>query len=402
MPSALVLGGGFDQWPLVRSLRNRGYRCVLLDHAAHPVAAPDCDVHIRRSALDLHAVCAVARAESVSFIVSVAMDPAVPVIAEASAALELPTLLPPAASAAATSKVLMKQRIVAAGIATSRQVVISGHDLSAVADLQFPVVAKPEHGTGGRGVTAVDDMTDLPAVIAAIRTETGQSTVVVEEFTGGREVSVDCFTTGGETQLVCVSDLVGTAAARPGFAVIRCQTPADLTPEQLRGLQSTAVRLAEVFEITGGPWIFQAILNPSPWVVEVGARIAGGRKPRFVKVATGVDLLGAYIDDLAGIQPDLRARADATGATVTYVYGRAGVVAGYRGLGEALAGVEYLEVFKEAGARLTGGLSPRDRILEFCTPDRDSDHRLEREILQRIDCVSADGSSLIRRQLYAH
>lgn len=399
--SILVLGAGFDQRPLIRCARERGLRTVVLDEAQIPVGVQDCDVHVKRSPLDLRTVCDVARAESVAFIVSVGFEPAVPVIAAASESLGLPTLLASGAAQAATRKDLMKQRIRGAGIRTSRQVVLAGEDLSQVSDLSFPVVVKPQTGTGGRGVSAADTMGELVRAIEVLRRDTSDPTVVVEEFVVGPEVTVDCFTAAGRTHLVCVSDLVGTPAARPGFAAIRCQNPAVLTRDQTLELSAIATRLSGAFEIRSGPWLFQAKLTPQPSVIEVGARIAGGRKPRFVKLATGVDLLGAYLDDLSGYLPDLQARRPATGATVTYVYGRAGTVAGYRGVEAVLGdGAEYVEVFRPPGSPLTGALTPRDRILEFGTVGADPGRIAEGSVLQRIDCFDVDGRSLIRRDLY--
>jgi biotin carboxylase len=399
--SILVLGAGFDQRPLIRCARERGLRTVVLDEAQTPVGLADCDLRVRRSPLDLRAVVEVASAESVAFIASVGFEPAVPVIAAASDSLGLPTLLSSGAAQAATRKDLMKQRMRAAGIRTSRQVVLAGEDLSRVSELTFPVVVKPQTGTGGRGVSAADTMGELLRAIEVLRRDASDPTVVVEEFVVGPEVTVDCFTAAGSTHLVCVSDLVGTPAASPRFSTIRCHSPASLTEDQIMALSEIATRLCGAFEIRSGPWLFQAKLTPQPSVIEMGARIAGGRKPRFVKLATGVDLLGAYLDDLSGRPADLQPQNPAPGATVTYVYGHAGTVAGYRGVEAVLGdGAEYVEVFRPPGSRLTGGLTPRDRILEFGTLGADPDRIAEWSVLQRIDCFDVDGSSLIRRDLY--
>jgi hypothetical protein len=239
--------------------------------------------------------------------------------------------------------------------------------------------------------------------VSDVRAVAGRERVVIEEYVPGPEVTLDCFTRAGRTTIVCSSTLVPTAAARPGFSFIRCISPHDMDAGEFNAVQNLAHRVATAFDIDSGPWTLQAKLGGEPTVIELGLRIAGGRKPRFIRTATGVDVVGAYIDDLSGAVPDIAARPTDRVTVLSYVYGRAGRVAGYRGVDAAIrgGGCEYVQLLREEGTTLGGGLAPRDRVLEFCVTGGDSAAALtaESDVLASIDCVEASGHSLLRREL---
>jgi biotin carboxylase len=165
----------------------------------------------------------------------------------------------------------------------------------------FPVVVKPADGTGSRGVRLCCDPAEVrdhtAGLLARRRDERGRPVipaVLVEEYIAGPEYSVETFGT----------KVIGITAKHlgplPAFVECGHDFPASvaLGPERLG---AATVAALDVLGLGFGPAHTEIRLGTAgPVVIEVNPRLAGGRIPTLVRLATGIDLVGATVDAAIG------------------------------------------------------------------------------------------------------
>ena len=161
----------------------------------------------------------------------------------------------------------------------------------------LPVVVKPVDGTGSRGVrlcnTAGEVRRHGAALLAQDRDERGRPTlaaVLVEEFVAGPELSVETF---GTRVVGITAKYLGPP---PWFVEIGHDFPIDV-----ENVGAVARAALDALGLGFGPAHTEVRLGArGPVVIEVNPRLAGGRIPTLVRLATGIDLVGATVDGVIG------------------------------------------------------------------------------------------------------
>ncbi|WP_424858162.1 ATP-grasp domain-containing protein [Streptomyces sp. SAI-170] len=161
----------------------------------------------------------------------------------------------------------------------------------------YPVVLKPSAHAASIGVIRVDtpeqlaSAYDFAARAAAQGTES--TSVLVEEYLDGPEVSVECVTHRGETTVVAVTRK--TVSAPPFFEELAHSVDAA---NPLLDVVAPAARAAiHALGITDGvSHIEMRLVDGQPRLIEVNGRLAGDMIGHLVRLATGIDLARAAAD----------------------------------------------------------------------------------------------------------
>jgi biotin carboxylase len=146
--------------------------------------------------------------------------------------------------------------------------------------------------------------------------------VLVEQYVTGPEVSVETFG----------SQVVGVTAKHLGPLPDFVEAGHDFPADGQEAAAATALRAVEALGLAWGPAHTEVRLAPggaagrggpssegagspvSPVVIEVNPRLAGGEIPVLVRLATGVDLVGATVDLATSAVPAVRRRPDRPGS----------------------------------------------------------------------------------------
>ncbi|MFD5133978.1 ATP-grasp domain-containing protein [Streptomyces olindensis] len=170
----------------------------------------------------------------------------------------------------------------------------------------YPVVLKPAAHAGSIGVIRVDHHDQVPAAydFAARPAGVGKqnTSVLVEEYLDGPEVSVECVTYRGETTVVAVTHK--TVSAPPFFEELAHSVDAS---DPLLDVVAPAARAAiGALGITDGvSHVEMRLVDGRLRLVEVNARLAGDMIGHLVRLATGIDLPRAAADIACDHAPDL-------------------------------------------------------------------------------------------------
>jgi biotin carboxylase len=172
--------------------------------------------------------------------------------------------------------------------------------VAAATDIGLPVVCKPADGTGSRGVRHCPDLATVAAharrLLAQRPDERGAPALpwlLVEEFVDGPEFSVE--TLAGEV----VGETTKHVGPLPHFVETGHDFPAR--SPRVADVAAVAARAVKALGLDWGAAHTEVRLGPAgPVVMEVNPRLAGGQIPILVRLATGIDLIGAVVDRAIG------------------------------------------------------------------------------------------------------
>ncbi|MES4825611.1 ATP-grasp domain-containing protein [Streptomyces anthocyanicus] len=170
----------------------------------------------------------------------------------------------------------------------------------------YPVVLKPSAHAGAIGVLRADTPQQLTAAYqAAERTaerDAENTSVLVEEYLDGPEISVECVTYRGATTVVAVNRK--TLSPPPHFEQLAHSV--DAADLLLKTVAPAARAAITALGITDGvSHVEMRLVDGRPRLIEVNARLAGDMIGHLVRLATGIDLARAAADIACGHTPDL-------------------------------------------------------------------------------------------------
>jgi biotin carboxylase len=241
-------------------------------------------------------------------------DTSVSVAARAAAALGLPGNFVESVDTA-RSKVRMRERSEQAGLPTPRSARVTSLDelYAAAAEIGFPSVIKPEFGAEAIGCLRVDSVESFPDIYPAVRKELeGRddldlrvgNDLLLEEYLDGVEFDIDLVLEDGECVFSSVSQNWPTA--EPAFLEAGLHCPPDHSSEEVGQLVDLSTRTVQAFGFERGVLHVEGkCTSKGPRIVEVNARLAGGRIDQVVEAVWGVDLIEAQLRSALGLPQQL-------------------------------------------------------------------------------------------------
>lgn len=283
-PVAIVLGGTTPHKILIENLKNRGYKTLLIDYTNNPPAASAADIHIKESTLDTTAVEKIALQHKAKLIISAALDQPLPISISISEKLGLPVPFDSKTANTLTNKIAMKQVMDENGIPTPAWHFFEKSTAPDLSHLKYPIVIKPEDGTGSKGVfilnTELELELELEHTLEEAFNASSTGKVIAEEFITGIELSIDCVVSHGISNILLLRerykcDINGDPK---GTQCVATLSPAKITEDQYNALSNIVSRAASAFNIKNGVLLLQAIINPKSeiFIIEIAGRVSGG------------------------------------------------------------------------------------------------------------------------------
>lgn len=306
--SILFLGGSRQQVPAIEKAKSMGYRAVLIDYLKDNPGQHVADKWYCESTTDVDAVYRIAKAEAVSGILPYASDPAALSAAIVCERLGLPTN--PARSVEILGvKHEFRKFLQENGFASPRNFTFSPDtEIAKVVEqslnLTFPIVVKPTDSSGSKGVSFLEDRSNLKQAIEHAALYSRNKVLIAEEFIvrgypyviGG-----DIFVENGKVVLFgdmeCLRDDNGRSLIPVGE-----KKPNGLNDKQRLALYSELQRLVEALEIRGGELNIELLIDREdrPHFLELGPRAGGNMIPIQLSDAYEVDLIKANINAALG------------------------------------------------------------------------------------------------------
>src|SRR3954454_11375841 len=223
---------------------------------------------------------------------------------------------PPESIDAARSKVRSRELSTALGLPTPKARRVQSLDelFAASSYVGFPAVVKPEFGASAVGCIRVDDMESLPKVYTLVRDVVAAddlsffragNDLLIEQYLDGVEFDVDLIMHDGTCVFSSVSQNWPTA--EPAFQETGLHCPPDHAARPIRRLVDLSVQTAQAFGFRSGVLHVEGkCTSQGPRVVEVNARLGGGRVAEIVRNVWGVDLVEATARAALGLPPNVK------------------------------------------------------------------------------------------------
>ena len=243
------------------------------------------------------------------------------VAARVAATLGLPGN-PPESVDAARSKVRTRELSTELGLPTPKARRVRSLDelFAAAAHVGFPAVVKPEFGAAAMGCVRVDNLESLPNVYSLVRgvvnTESdgifrAGNDLLLEQYLDGVEFDIDLVMENGKCVFTSVSQNWPTA--EPSFQEKGLHCPPDHDRKAVGKLVDLVVKTVQAFGLHRGVLHVEGkCTTRGPRIIEVNARMGGGRIWDYVQSVWGVDLVEAHLraclDLPANVKPSRRPR----------------------------------------------------------------------------------------------
>lgn len=251
------------------------------------------------------------------------------------------------AARAAADKHALRRALTAAGLPQPRFGLVTA---AAEVDpgLRFPVVVKPLHLSGSRGVMRADDPAALAERIARLRRlldrpEIGQrdpeasARILVEEFVPGPEVAFEGLLAGGRLHTLAIFDKPDPLDG-PFFAETLYVTPSRHPAPVQERIAAAVTAAAAALGLREGPVHAELrIAGDQVVVIELAARAIGGLCGRVLRFGAGLSLEEVLLAHAAGQSPGSLEREAAAGGVYMLPPLEAGVLRAVEGTGDARA-----------------------------------------------------------------
>jgi biotin carboxylase len=311
----MILGGGHTVLPLIEAARSMKLHVVVVSPTGPYVGLPLADTHVACDVTDSNAVLAAARQLAIDGIATTGTDIAVPTIGRIVDALALPGTGFDAATCC-SDKWLMKQRLASEGVPVAAGRLTTRDEAKALAcELGFPVFIKAVDSSGSRGVTRVNDESEVDAAWIEAQHASLSGRVIVEQCVDGLEFGAQVVVEGERATSVFLHN--DQLSPPPIFAPIGHSMPCTLPPR----LATVASRVCrDAVEALG---IRNSIANVDlmavddrVYVLEVGARMGATCLPETISIYGGFDAYSVAIRLAlgmpAGIPPEPTGRPNAS------------------------------------------------------------------------------------------
>ncbi len=300
MSRLLVLGAGRHQAPLIARANERGVETVAIDPYEDSAGKLIATHTVLGDALDDETVLDAARRFDVHGIATVGTDQALVPWARVADALRIPCHITPEAAVSATNKTVMRTALASTGVPMPSAWTLGPTDGPASVSLRYPLVAKATDSQGQRGMTIVRERDDLEASVAAARTVSRSSTVILEEFVEGPEVTINAWLDDGKLTACSVHDRL-TYNPPPSVGIC-LQHIAPTIHSADAEFRSIAYDVARAYGVERGPLYIQCIMGTDGVrVIEAAARVGGGHEAQLLPRLLGFDLIDRTIDVALGV-----------------------------------------------------------------------------------------------------
>ena len=337
----LAVLGSMDEFArLVRTAQDRGAYVVVCDGypegPAKRIADASYDIDVR----DTRAVAEMCRVERVDGVVSSFSDVLAENLVEICEELGFPVYLDSEHMRYLRDKRSMKKMFDELGISYPRSVEVYRESVVAdLADLRFPVVAKPVSAYGSHGVRVFESAEEVERRFDEVAAFSDGDCLLCEEYDDGYEFNMMSWIVDGEPVVLEIADREKTKDGEGSIPrVTRIVYPSRFTVETLDEARAIVAKVARYVGMRNGPLCMQFFWSPlrSIRVCECAGRIFG-YEHELLEIAGGPtieDILLDYVYDrdniacrLAGHSPFLPYRAAGL-----YFHGKPGIVACIEGI----------------------------------------------------------------------
>lgn len=286
MKKVLILGVAPVQAEAIEKLNDLGYETHAIAMKKDGPGADQADYFSEINIIDQPAVKAYITEHGIDAVYSVGSDLAMPVANQLSEALDLPHFVSYETAYACNHKDEMRAQT--KGIKGSVPFEITT-DPKHQTQIDYPVFVKPTDGQGQRGITLVEQPSDLPDAIQFAVEHSREGAAIIERYIDGYEISVNGYVVNGKLEFTLVS-MRETWPKHPGLIHKHIIDPNYDYP--LDSIQQAIQAHLETLKIDNGPVYAQVkVMDAEAFIIEITPRFDGCHMHKLIQYYNQDELL---------------------------------------------------------------------------------------------------------------
>ncbi len=304
----IIIGANEFQYKLINKANNVGYETHVFAWEEGAIAKDIATFFYPISITDKEKILEKAKEIQPDAVISIASDLAMPTVNYVAEKLELigNTML---STELMTNKFQMRERLSKNNLPSPWYKLVSIYDDLKNEELKFPLIVKPIDRSGSRGITKVSSLDELKAAIELAKNVSFLDIVLVEEYIGGIEYSIESISQNGNHQVLQVTEKFTTGS--PHYIEIGHLQPAKISKKLQKNIEEIIIESLTALEFKNGASHAEIkIDNDKISIIEIGGRMGGDFiGSDMVQISTKIDFLKLVLDvalgkDILGINND--------------------------------------------------------------------------------------------------
>lgn len=303
----MLLGGSRYLLPVIEAAKKLQIYTITCDYLPDNFAHKFSDEYCNVSIIDKEAVLAAAKELKIDGIMSFACDPGVATAAYVAEKLGLPACGPYESVRILQNKGLFRKFLADNGFVVP--VAKSYKDIATAVkeadQFNWPIIVKPTDSAGSKGVTRVDDPSQLEESIRYALSFSHSDEFIIEDFIEKKGFSSDSdgFSVDGELKFVSFSSQRFDEKADNPYTPSAYSWPSSISKEHQEELRSEIQRLLKLLNMRTSVYNIETRESTAgkAYIMEVSPRGGGNRLSEMLRYATGVDLITNAVRASVGI-----------------------------------------------------------------------------------------------------
>lgn len=304
MKTLAIIGASYLQRPLVEKAKEMGLYTLCFAWAEGAVCNDLVDEFYPISIVNKEEILEICQKKQIDGICTIASDVAAPTVAYVAEKMGVIGNLHQA-SITANNKYAMRRAFASAGVPCPGFKCVTDSNNETLDNIKqsinLPLIVKPADRSGSLGVTKVENFECLKNAIDNALACSFKKQAMVEEFVGGREISVEFISYQGKHYPLQITDKVTTGA--PHFVELEHHQPSTLSAEMFANIYSITEKALDALGITNGASHSEYKITDDGkiYVIEIGGRMGGDFiGSDLVKLSTGYDFVKGVIEVALG------------------------------------------------------------------------------------------------------
>ena len=303
----LVLGGGFEQLPLIQMLKKENLFIILIDKNKNAVGKTLSNKFYNISITKHEEIIKICKKNKIFAATSICSDLAVVPLSKISGYFKVPGI-PLSSAIICTNKIIMKRHFVKNKIPTTKFHLFKNLQLTKkmLLKMQYPIVVKPIDSYGQKGVFKVNSYDQLKSKFLLSKEKSQKKKIIIEEFIDGTEINVVAIVKNYKVKILSMSKRSTYSDKFFGIA-FEHSYPVNMSKRILNNIKNLSIKTIKSLKIKNGVLYPQIIYNKikGPYVIEIAARVPGGFMRELSLLASGIDPIRFQIECALGFKRKL-------------------------------------------------------------------------------------------------
>ena len=306
MKKLMLLGGIRYLLPVIKAAHEQGYYVITADYIPDNIAHKFSDEYVNVSIIDKEAVLRVAREKQIDGIMSFGVDPGVVSASYVQQQMGLPSFGPFESVEILQNKDKFRSYLTEHGfnVPKAKGYTKAEDALVDAAIWDYPIIVKPTDAAGSKGVTRVDEPSQLKAAVEYAFDKSLSGHIIIEDFIEklGCSSDTDSFSVDGKLKFVSFCAQRFDLNATNPYTPAAYSWPSTFTKEQEAYLTSEIQRLITLLGMKTNVYNIETRVgtNGKPYIMELTPRGGGNRLCEMLRYATGVDMITAMTRYIVG------------------------------------------------------------------------------------------------------